>query len=79
MTVTKNVWSNPYWLMNHRVRNSPMTTDMNAIASSKHGQSSTGSGCLCTQSRQNGITTAGTVEIEFEVVQKSAALGVRKV
>ena len=58
---TKNVWSKPWWLMNQRVRNSPMTTLMNAIASSKQGQSSTGSGCRCTQRRQMGMTVAGTV------------------
>ena len=52
--------SYPLCTMYHRATISPMTTDTNAIASSKHGQSSTGCGCRCTRYRQRGTMTAGT-------------------
>jgi hypothetical protein len=41
----KNLSSNPYLTACHRDKMRPSITLMNAIASSKHGQSSTGCGC----------------------------------
>ena len=58
----KKLPSKPLCTMYQRATNSPMTTDTNAIASSKHGQSSTGCGCLCTRYRQRGTMMAGTAK-----------------